>query len=170
MALMKILSHPDPRLRVVTKAVTQIDDKLQQIIDDMIETMYDANGVGLASTQVGLTQRLCVIDVSREHNQPMVLINPQILERKDLVEFEEGCLSVPGHYDKLKRHNWVKIKYQDREGKEFELEGEGLLAECIQHELDHLDGKLYIDYLSSLKQKRIRAKLDKLKRQQRQET
>jgi peptide deformylase len=164
MPLMKILHIPDPRLRVKTSVVTQIDDQLQTIIDDMFETMYDAPGVGLASTQVGLTMRLTVIDVSQEKNQPMVFINPEIVEAKDFDKVDEGCLSVPGHYDTVTRAKWVKVKALDRKGKEFTLETDGLLAQCLQHEIDHLNGKVYIDQLSRLKSHRIHEKVKKFVR------
>jgi len=161
MALMKILSIPDPKLRVETTPVEIIDDNLQKIIDDMFETMYDAPGVGLASTQVGLGMRMAVIDVSQTKDQPLVLINPEIIDAKDFTKMDEGCLSVPGHYDTVTRATWVKMKALDRDGKEYTLEAEGLLAEAIQHEIDHLDGKIYIDQLSSFKQRRIKEKVKK---------
>ena len=165
---MKIVHFPDPRLRVVTKPITVFDDNLQKIIDDMIETMYDAKGVGLAATQVGLDIRVAVMDVSREENDPIVMINPEILESRDVIEMEEGCLSVPAHYDTVKRATWVKMRALDRHGEFYELESTSqVMAECIQHELDHLNGKLYIDQLSILKRQRIKAKIEKLKRQER---
>lgn len=165
MALLKILYIPDPRLREQTKIITQFDDPaLQQFIDDMIETMYAARGVGLAATQVGIAKRIAVIDVSDEGNKPMVLINPEIIERSDDIMFDEGCLSVPGHYDRLGRANKIKMRALDRQGKPYEIEATGLLAECIQHEIDHLYGKLYIDYLSPLKRERIAKKVEKYKK------
>lgn len=167
MALLKIVHFPDPRLRVQTKPVTDFGDELQQLIDDMFETMYENNGAGLASTQVGLDIQLSVIDISyKVGNKPFVIINPEIIEATELTRFEEGCLSVPHHYDALTRANKVKVKALDRFGKPFEMEGEGLLAEVLQHEIDHLNGKLYIDYLSTFKQKRIRVKIEKIKKLQ----
>lgn len=167
MALLKILHIPDSRLRETAQPIENITDKeFQNFIDDMFETMYEAPGVGLAATQVGVAKRIAVIDVSREKNQPLVLINPEIITRENIISFDEGCLSVPGHYDTVERANSVKIRAFDRHGKSYELEAEGLLAECIQHEIDHLNGKLYIDYLSSFKQSRIRHKVDKIKRRE----
>lgn len=166
MALMKILTIPNHKLRIDTEPVTQFDDQLQTIIDDMFETMYDAPGVGLASTQVGLGMSLAVIDVSKEKDQPMVIINPEIVETRDEVKFEEGCLSVPGCYDTVTRSNWVKMKALDRTGKPFEIEATELLAECIQHEIDHLHGKIYIDQLSVFKQRRMRVKVKKFLQRQ----
>jgi peptide deformylase len=165
MALLKILHVPDPRLREKAWPIENIDDEIHQLIEDMFETMYDAPGVGLAATQVGIAKRLAVIDVSQEKNQRLVLINPEILEKRDEEIMEEGCLSVPYHADKVKRATWVKMRALDQKGKVYELESTGLLAECIQHEIDHLDGKLYIDYLSSLKRNRIVEKIKKIKRE-----
>lgn len=156
MALLTILHHPDPRLREKAKPVSRFDAALQKLIDDMFETMYAAPGVGLAATQVGIAQRIAVMDCAREDkSEPMVFINPEILEQAEVAEVEEGCLSVPGVADKLKRFHRVKARALDRHGKPFEIEAEGLLAQCIQHEIDHLDGKLYIDRLSSLKRERL---------------
>lgn len=167
MAIMKLVTIPDQRLRVMTKPVEIFnDDTLQKNIDDMIETMYAANGVGLASTQVGLAMQLTVIDCSPERDQPMVLINPEILEARDFVPMEEGCLSVPGYADTVSRASWVKMKAFDRKGKPYELEATDLLAECIQHELDHLKGTLYIDQLSRLRQRRAQDKVIKCLREQ----
>lgn len=168
MALLKILHIPDPRLREMAQPVKNIQDKsIQQFIDDMFETMYEAPGVGLAATQVGVAKQIAVIDVTREKNQPLVLINPEIIVRENTITFEEGCLSVPGHYDSLERASFVKLRALDRKGTVYELEARDLLAECIQHEVDHLKGKLYIDYLSSFKQHRIRVKVGKFKRRER---
>ncbi|MEC9356252.1 MAG: peptide deformylase [Pseudomonadota bacterium] len=163
MALMTILHHPDARLREKARPVEQFDGKLQRLIDDMFETMYDAPGVGLAATQVGIALRLAVMDCAREdgHSEPMVMINPEILEPLDLETMDEGCLSVPGFSDKVQRYNRLRLKALDREGNPYEIEAEGLLAQCVQHEIDHLDGKLYIDYLSALKRERIKKKLEK---------
>ena len=156
MALLPILHAPDPRLRKKTPPVTVFD-----LIDDMFETMYDAPGVGLAANQVGVMLRLAVMDCSDEHDQPMVMINPEVVGADEQVEMEEGCLSVPDIRDKIQRYNKVRLRALDRKGQPFELEAEGLMAQCIQHEIDHLDGKLYIDYLSSLKRERIKKKLAK---------
>jgi peptide deformylase len=161
MALLPILHAPDPRLRKKTPPVTQFDQKLQSLIDDLFETMYDAPGVGLAANQVGVQLRLAVMDCSEEHDQPMVMINPEVIGADEQVEMEEGCLSVPDIRDKIQRYNKVRLRALDRHGKPYEIEAEGLMAQCIQHEIDHLDGKLYIDYLSSLKRERIKKKLAK---------
>jgi len=165
MAHLTILHFPDERLRTVAKPIEQVDDTLRTIIDDMFETMYDAPGIGLAATQVNVHYRLIVIDISEEKNQPLVLINPEILEKEGVEEMDEGCLSVPGIYEKVQRADRVKVKAQDRHGEPFELEADGLLAVCIQHEIDHLDGKLFVDYLSTLKRQRIKKKLEKQLRQ-----
>jgi len=159
MALLPILHHPDPRLRKKTPPVQQFDQKLQKLIDDMFETMYAAPGVGLAANQVGVQLRLSVMDCSDEHNQPIVLINPEVLAAEEPQEMEEGCLSLPDIRDKVQRYNKLRLRALDRHGKPYELEAEGLMAQCVQHEIDHLDGKLYIDYLSSLKRERIKKKL-----------
>jgi peptide deformylase len=159
MAVLPILNHPDPRLRKKTPPVQKFDAALQKLIDDLFETMYAAPGVGLAANQVGVQLRLAVMDCSDEHDQPLVLINPEVLETSDRQEMEEGCLSVPDIRDKVQRYNKLKVRALDREGRPFELEAEGLMAQCVQHEIDHLDGKLYIDYLSSLKRERIKKKL-----------
>ncbi len=161
MAVLELVTIPDKRLRIKTKRIEKIDAALQSIIDDMIETMYEANGVGLAATQVGLDMQLSVIDCSPDRKKPMTLINPEILEARNFTTMDEGCLSVPGYYDTVTRATWVKLKAQDREGKEYILEAEGLLAECIQHEVDHLHGKLYIDQLSKFKQSRAQNKVKK---------
>jgi peptide deformylase len=157
MALLTILHHPDRRLREKARTVTKFDAALHRLIDDMFETMYAAPGVGLAATQVGIAQRIAVMDCSRdpENRQPVVMVNPEILERSEPVEVEEGCLSVPGVADTLKRFGKVKARAVDKDGKAFEIEADGLMAQCIQHEVDHLDGKLYIDRLSSLKRERL---------------
>ncbi len=164
MAILDILHHPDPRLREVAQPITEFDDELQTFIDDMFETMYAAPGVGLAATQVGDTRRVAVMDCSEDKNQPMVIINPEILQADEPQIMEEGCLSVPGISDKVTRNNHVKLRALDRDGNSYELQAEGLLAQCIQHEIDHLDGKLYIDKLSTLKRDRIRKKLQKEQR------
>jgi peptide deformylase len=161
MSNLTILHFPDERLRTVARPVERVDDKLRRLIDDMFDTMYDAPGIGLAATQVDFHQRLIVIDVSEEKDQPLVFINPEILEKEGVEEMDEGCLSVPGIFEKVQRADRVKVKALDRNGEPFELEAEGLLAVCIQHEIDHLDGKLFVDYLSSLKRQRIKKKLAK---------
>jgi len=165
MAHLTILHFPDERLRTVAKPISQVDDTLRTLIDDMFETMYDAPGIGLAATQVNVHYRLIVIDVSEEKNQPLVLINPEIIEKEGVEEMDEGCLSVPGIYEKVQRADRVKVRALDRNGEPFELDTDGLLAVCIQHEMDHLDGKLFVDYLSTLKRQRIKKKLEKQLRQ-----
>ncbi len=165
MAILNILHFPDPRLETVASPVETVDDALRATIDDMFETMYDAPGIGLAATQVDFHQRVIVIDVSEEKDQPLVLINPELLESEGEEEMDEGCLSVPGIYETVRRAEKVKVRALDRDGQPFELAADGLLAVCIQHEMDHLDGKLFVDYLSSLKRQRIRKKLEKLRRQ-----
>jgi len=165
MTTLNILHFPDPRLRNVAKPVKRVDDAIRQLAEDMLETMYAAPGIGLAATQVNVDKRIVVIDISEEKNQPLCLINPEILELDGVEEMEEGCLSVPGFYERVQRAERVRIRALDREGQSFELETDGLLAVCIQHEIDHLDGKLFVDYLSQLKRTRIRKKLEKEQRQ-----
>lgn len=166
MALLTILQEPDPRLRIKAKPVTVFDAALKKLIDDMFETMYDAPGVGLAATQVGVDLRLAVMDCAREGEPPqkIVFINPEIAEPGDRQEMEEGCLSVPDFRDKVQRYNKLVLKALDADGKPFTLEAEGLLAQAVQHEIDHLDGKLYIDYLSPLKRERYKKKRAKAAR------
>lgn len=161
MALLQILEFPDPRLRTRAQPVTQVDAALRTLVDDMFETMYAAPGIGLAATQVNVAKRVLVIDLSEKRDQPLALINPEVLERSGVEETEEGCLSVPGYFDKVTRAGKVRVRALDRTGKQIEFEAEGLLAVCIQHEIDHLDGKLFVDYLSELKRTRIRKKLEK---------
>jgi peptide deformylase len=161
MALRTILEFPDPRLRTRAQPVTRFDAALRTLIDDMLETMYAAPGIGLAATQVDVHQRVIVIDISDEHDQPLVLINPEILTREGESKTEEGCLSVPGIFDEVKRAARIRLRSHDREGALVERDYEDILAVCIQHEIDHLDGKLFVDYLSDLKRERIRKKLDK---------
>ena len=162
MALLPILRYPDPRLHKVAQPVQAFDARLQQTIDDMFETMYEAKGIGLAATQIDVHERLIVIDVSEERDQPLVLINPEITWASEVrVKGDEGCLSVPGIYDGVERASAVKVKALDREGKAQEIEADGLLAVCIQHEMDHLRGKVFVEYLSTLKQGRIKTKLAK---------
>ncbi len=166
MAILDILHFPDPRLRNKAKPVAQVDDSIRRLVDDMLETMYQAPGIGLAATQVNVAKRVVVIDVTEEKDQPLYLINPEILERDGIEQMEEGCLSVPGVYEPVTRANHIRFRALDREGVTYEMEAEGLLAVCVQHELDHLEGKLFVDYLSSLKRQRIRKKLEKEHRQQ----
>ncbi len=162
MALLPILTYPDPRLHTVAKPVTQVDDRIRKLVDDMLETMYDAKGVGLAATQIDVHERVVVIDTSEERNDPLVLINPEIIEASDeMIVWEEGCLSVPTIYDKVDRHARVKVRATNRDGQVYEFEGEELLAVCVQHELDHLLGKVFVEYLSPLKRNRIKTKLVK---------
>jgi peptide deformylase len=166
MAILNILEFPDSRLRTIAKPVTVFDDALRLLIDDMFETMYEAPGIGLAATQVNVHQRLVVIDVSEEKTEPLVFINPQFtLLTEDLEEYQEGCLSVPGFYEVVQRSQRVQVNALDRFGEPFEMLCEGLLAVCIQHECDHLNGKLFVDYLSTLKRDRIKKKLEKQHRQ-----
>jgi peptide deformylase len=164
MAVLKVLHFPDQRLRTVAKAVAEITPEIQEIAENMLETMYLENGVGLAATQVNIHQRIVVIDVSESRDQPMVLINPEIIEKSGEEESTEGCLSVPETNATVKRCEFVTFQYTDLDGNTQVIEADGLLAVCIQHELDHLQGKLFIDYLSSFKQKRIKTKLEKLQR------
>ena len=164
MALLNILHFPDERLRTKAAPVDQVDDALRTLIDDMFETMYEAPGIGLAATQVNVHKRFMVIDVSEEKDQPLVFINPEIIEHSGMEEMEEGCLSVPGVYEKVQRADWIKVRALDRNGDTFEMETDGLLAVCIQHEMDHLEGKLFVDYLSEMKRNRIRKKLEKQSR------
>ncbi len=165
MAILDILHFPDPRLRNTAKPVAEVDERVRELVDDMFETMYQAPGIGLAATQVNQALRVIVIDTSENHDQPLALINPEILEKSGEEEMDEGCLSVPGVYETVRRADKVRVTALDRDGKRFEREAEGLLAVCIQHEIDHLDGKLFVDYLSNLKRQRIRKKLEKEARQ-----
>ena len=167
MALLSILRYPDPRLHKVAQPVSVIDDRLRALIDEMFETMYDAKGIGLAATQVDVHQRLIVIDVSEERDQRLVLINPELVWTSDeRVKGDEGCLSVPGIYDGVERAERVKVRALDEQGQAREIEADGLLAVCIQHEMDHLMGKVFVEYLSPLKQGRIKTKLLKAERQE----
>ena len=164
MAILNILHFPDDRLRTIAKPVEIVTDKHRTLINDMLETMYDAPGIGLAATQINVHERILVIDISEEKNQPIVLINPEILEKEGDQEYDEGCLSVPGIYETLHRAEKIRVKAINKEGESFEMTAEGLLAVCIQHEMDHLLGKLFVDYLSQLKKQRIRKKLEKQQR------
>jgi len=160
MAKLDILRYPDPKLHTVAKPVQAIDTRIRTLVKDMIETMYDANGIGLAATQVNVHERLVVIDVSENRDEPIVLINPTITWMGDeRIKGEEGCLSVPGIYDGVERATAIKVRAQDADGNSRELEAEGLLAVCVQHELDHLMGKVFVEYLSPLKRNRIKSKL-----------
>ena len=166
MALLNILCYPDPRLHKVAKPVTEFDDKLRTLVADMLETMYKSEGVGLAATQVDVHQRLVVMDTSEERNQPTVLVNPEITwSSAERIQGEEGCLSVPGIYDGVERAVAVKVKAADEHGTVRELEAEGLMAVCVQHELDHLMGKVFVEYLSPLKRNRIKTKMLKAQRE-----
>jgi peptide deformylase len=162
LSILNILEFPDERLRKKAAVVKTVDDKIKKLVDDMLETMYESKGVGLAATQVDVHQRVIVIDVSEEKNTPLFLINPEIIEKDGIEESEEGCLSVPGFYEKVKRAEHVKVKALNRNGQPFEIEARDLLAVCVQHEMDHLDGKLFVDYISSLKRQRIKKKLEKI--------
>jgi peptide deformylase len=167
MALLNILRYPDPRLHTVARAVTAVDERVRRLVDDMIETMHAADGVGLAATQVDVHERIIVIDVSEVHDQPQVLINPEILTRSDEMMFaDEGCLSVPAIYDKVPRHARVSVRALGRDGRLYEFDAEGLLSVCVQHEMDHLLGKVFVDYLSPLKRGRIRTKMLKKAREE----
>ena len=166
MAILTILEFPDPRLRKKAVPVDVVDDALRTLIDDMFETMYDAPGIGLAATQVDVHRRLLVADVSSNKDDPHVFINPVIVEKDGVTVTEEGCLSVPGYYEEVQRAEHIRVRYLDRDGRECEGEFEGLLAVCVQHEIDHLDGKLFVDYLSEAKRSRIRKKLEKERRHQ----
>jgi peptide deformylase len=166
MALLNILYFPDPRLRTVAKAVVDFDDSLRQLVSDMFETMYEAPGIGLAATQVDVHIRMLVMDVSDGRNQPRCLINPRIVSADGDEEMDEGCLSVPGYYEKVRRADYIRVRAQDEFGETGEFEADGLEAVCIQHEMDHLEGKLFVDYLSALKRNRIRSKLIKAQKQQ----
>ena len=164
MAILRILEFPDPRLRKKAAPVEVVDDALRQLIGDMLETMYAAPGIGLAATQVDVHRRLLVADVSQEKDEAQVLINPEILEKNGSAITEEGCLSVPGYYAEVARAEHILVRYLDRDGNQQERQLEGLLAVCVQHEVDHLDGRLFVDYLSEVKRQRIRKRLEKDRR------
>ncbi|MBC2770665.1 peptide deformylase [Pusillimonas minor] len=166
MALLPILRYPDPRLHKVAKPVEAVDDRIRQLVRDMAETMYDAPGVGLAATQVDVHERIVVIDVSEEGNDLRVLINPEIIEKSEERQvYEEGCLSVPGIYDRVERAARIRVRALNEKGETYEFDADGLLAVCVQHELDHLEGKVFVEYLSSLKLNRIKTKLRKQERE-----
>lgn len=165
MAQLPILRYPDPRLHTVAKPVAEVDARIRQLVDDMLETMYAADGVGLAATQVDVHERVIVIDTSQDRDTPRVLINPELVKLSEqMVDGEEGCLSVPQIYDKVPRHAEVTVRALNRDGEVFEFDADGLLAVCVQHEMDHLMGKVFVEYLSPLKQTRIRSKLKKHQR------
>ena len=166
MAKLTILEFPDPRLRTKATPVDVVDDSLRVLVADMFETMYEAPGIGLAATQVNVHKRLLVADVSSDQSEPHAFVNPQILEKDGVIVSDEGCLSVPGYYEEVERAEHIRLRYLDQNGDPQEMEAEGLLAVCIQHEIDHLDGKLFVDYLSEAKRQRIRKKLMKDRRQQ----
>lgn len=165
MATLEILEFPDPRLRIKAKPVEKVDERIRTLVADMFETMYEARGIGLAATQVNVHEQVIVIDLSEERSQPMVFINPEItVLDQDMADWEEGCLSVPGYSETVERPKHVRVKALNEQGEEFVIEPEDLLAVCIQHEMDHLNGKLFVDYLSPLKRQRIRSKLEKTQR------
>ena len=162
MAILQILEFPDPRLRKVAAPVSVFDARLEVLIADMLETMYEAQGIGLAATQVNVHKRLMVLDISENKDSPQVFINPSFeVMDEELFDYDEGCLSVPGFYETVSRPQTIQARAQDYQGQEFELTAEGILSICVQHEIDHLNGKLFVDYLSTLKRQRIRAKLEK---------
>lgn len=165
MAILDILHFPDARLRQMCTPVPEVNDEIRQLVDDMFETMYDAPGIGLAAIQVNVHQRILVTDVSEDSSNPMAFINPEIIKADGKEIMQEGCLSVPGFYEDVERAESITVKALDRDGKSFEFDCDGLQAVCIQHEIDHLDGKLFVDYLSPLKRNRIQKKLEKLKKQ-----
>src|SRR5690554_2255036 len=164
--ILEILEYPDPRLRTIAKPVDEVTDDIRKLIDDMFETMYEAPGIGLDTTQVNVQKQIIVMDLSEDKSEPMVFINPKVeVLDGELEAMQEGCLSVPGFYEDVERIEHCIIRALDRDGKPFEIEARGLLAVCIQHEMDHLNGKLFVDYLSNLKRTRIRKKLEKLQKQ-----
>jgi peptide deformylase len=163
MAILNVLHYPDPRLRKKALSVEKVDSGIKQLVDDMFETMYQAPGIGLAATQANVQKRVIVIDISEDKSNPLCLINPEIISSDGEEEMEEGCLSVPGIYEKVTRADRITVRALNREGDSFELQTDGLLSVCIQHEMDHLEGKLFVDYLSELKRQRIRKKLEKLR-------
>lgn len=166
MAILSILEFPDPRLRKTARRVSKVDDDLRRLIDDMFETMYAAPGVGLAATQVNIHRRLFIADVSADQTEPYALINPEILEKDGVIVTEEGCLSVPGYYEEVERAEHIRVRFENRDGEQVEMEAKGLLAVCIQHEVDHLDGKLFVDYLSEARRQQIRKRLIRDRRHQ----
>ena len=165
MPLLSILHYPDPRLRNLAKPVERVDDRIRALVDNMFETMYAAPGIGLAAPQVNVAMRVITIDVSEDHDEPVCLINPEVVSEEGRLELEEGCLSVPGVYEVVQRAEWIRLEALDRDGEPFSSEVDGLLSVCIQHEIDHLHGKLFVDYLSQLKRQRIKKKARKAQRQ-----
>lgn len=163
MTILNILHYPDPRLRTVAEPVDNVDGSIRTLVDDMFETMYQAPGIGLAATQVDVHKRVLVIDTSEDKSQALCLINPEIMELKGIEKMDEGCLSVPGIYEPVQRARQITVRALNREGEQFEMQAEDLLAVCIQHEMDHLQGKLFVDYLTEMKRKRIRKKMQKLR-------
>ncbi len=167
MALLDILCYPDPRLHKIAKPVASVDDRIRQLVDDMLETMYEAQGIGLAATQVDVHERVIVIDVSDERDEPRVLINPELLSAsEEMLVGDEGCLSVPQIYDRVPRHARIRVRALGRDGQAYEFDADGLLAVCVQHEMDHLMGKVFVEYLSPLKRNRIKSKLLKKTREE----
>ncbi|MEE8426359.1 MAG: peptide deformylase [Woeseiaceae bacterium] len=166
MAILSILEFPDPRLRKTARPVSKVDDDLRSLIDDMFETMYAAPGIGLAATQVNIHERLLIADVSADQTEPYALINPDILEKDGVIVTEEGCLSVPGYYEEVERADHIRVRFENRDGEQVEMEATELLAVCIQHEVDHLDGKLFVDYLSEARRQQIRKRLVRDRRHQ----
>lgn len=169
MSILKVLEYPDPALRNIAEPVAEVNSEIRDLVDDMLETMYADNGVGLAAIQVAIKKQIIVIDFSADKSEQFVLINPEIIESRETMAHAEGCLSVPGFYEDIERHKWIKLRYLDRDGntQEQEFEGEtggSNLCGCIQHEMDHLQGKLFVDYLSKMKRNKIRKKLEKLRR------
>jgi len=165
MAQLNILHFPDPRLRLKAKPIEKVTDKIRQLANDMLETMYDAPGIGLAATQVNEQKRLIVIDISEDKTSPLFLINPELIETEGEREFEEGCLSVPEAYETVVRADTIRVRALNLQGETFEMDADGILATCIQHEIDHLEGKLFVDYLSNLKRQRIKKRLEKHQKQ-----
>lgn len=164
MATLEILEFPDPRLRTKAVSVETVDDSIKRLVADMLETMYAASGIGLAATQVDVHKRILVLDVSEERDQPHVFINPEIVASRGGQVYEEGCLSVPGIYAEVSRADWIEVQALDQTGETIKVEADGILAVCLQHEMDHLEGKLFVDYLSPLKRQRVRKKLEKQRR------
>ena len=165
MAILQVLYHPDPRLRIKAAPVPVVDDEVRRLAADMMETMYVAPGIGLAATQVNVHRRLLVVDVSETHDQPLCLVNPTLLQKEGVERMEEGCLSVPGVFEEVERAERIRVRFQNLEGHIVDQDADGLLAVCIQHEMDHLEGKLFLDYLSPLKRSRITKKLTKAQKQ-----
>ncbi|MEM8983111.1 MAG: peptide deformylase [Pseudomonadota bacterium] len=166
MAILRILEFPDPRLRTKATPIDAVTDEIRELADNLLETMYAAPGIGLAATQVDVHKRILVTDVSSDKSEPLVLINPEIIAKDGVEVMEEGCLSVPGFYEEVERAETIRVRALGRDGEPFEIDADGLLAVCIQHEIDHLDGKLFVDYISTVKRDRIRKKLQKERRQQ----